>query len=62
MKKRYVVTNALFYGGNSFGQVFETLAEAEALRDKINSLARRGLCAWAEIIEEDAPGRCVVVD
>lgn len=60
--KRYIVTNALSYAGNTFGQVFESLAEAEALRDKINALARRGLCEWAEIIVDDAPGRCVVVD
>lgn len=48
--KRYIVTNALCYAGNTFGQTFKTLAEAEALRDKINALARRGLCEWAEII------------
>lgn len=47
----YLVTNAYCWFGVMYDQTFNTLEEAQQCADKINRLARRGLCEFAEIIE-----------
>lgn len=47
----YLVTNAIVWFGVQYDQTFETIEEAQECAERINRLARRGLCKFAEIIE-----------
>lgn len=47
----YIVTNAISWHGLQYDQTFETIKEAQECAERINRLASRGLCKFAEIIE-----------
>lgn len=51
MKSVYIVTNAISWFGLQYDQTFETIEEAQECAEKINRMARRGLCEFAEVIE-----------
>lgn len=47
----YLVTNAIVWFGVQYDETFDSLSEARECAEKINKLAKRGLCQFAEIIE-----------